>query len=160
MKQLQLPDTRANPQSTNNALSHEVTVYSAEACLLPNATSSLQATAALLIGPLSSWASLSLSLRILREGEMGGGAWEYALRISAAGDFYPHRRVEILAPPALALPQPLAILVSYKFFSQTVTPQSTFAPLLGEHSTPDFMATPLLLELFHFILTKISTGKN
>lgn len=62
VKQLQLPDTGANPHSTNNALSHEVTVYSAEAWLLPNATHSLQATAPLLIGPLSSWASLSLSL--------------------------------------------------------------------------------------------------
>lgn len=59
VKRLQLPDTRANPQSTNNALSHEVTVYSTEAWLLPNATSSLQATV-----PLASGLSASLSLSL------------------------------------------------------------------------------------------------
>ena len=41
------------PKAQTNALSHEVTVYSAGARLLPNATGSLQATASSLIGPLA-----------------------------------------------------------------------------------------------------------
>lgn len=121
VKQLQLPDTRANPQSANNALSHEVTVYSTEAWLLPNATSSHQTT-----GPPCSWADFSAHGPLVsgcscpchsESSGRGNGAWGLGPCIVNRLSGILIHRLRFWPSLPCPCPQPLHLPVPYKFFS-------------------------------------------